>query len=235
MQSKVTADLKRNRLILTYKGIVSKKDAGEMYTDARFAAADLRPGFDIISDFTGCRMAYVSAIATLRRMIHFLVEKGAGEAVRIQGKTSIINKQIINLATRVPGLRPIQAATMEEAEKKLESVVRREGMRIHFQDLPVEYVSDGRIRNGNVDNISISGCAVSSAAEIPSLDTEVSLIFVCQRADSAPIELKVSGKVVRSDAKDFAVHFEESDQSVKYELFAYILYLSQNAEDKIKS
>lgn len=48
--SKVSADLKRNRLIITVSATASQKEAKKIYTDIRFCVADLQPGFDVITD-----------------------------------------------------------------------------------------------------------------------------------------------------------------------------------------
>lgn len=230
MQSKVIVDLKINRIVLSYRGVVDKKEVSSMYTDVRFAAADLRSGFDVISDFSECEMAHVAALQTMRKIILYLIESGAGEAVRILGETGLVRKQIINFATWIPGHKPISASSFAEAEEKLAQAVRRDGMRIHFHELPMEYILQGVIKKGMIDNISISGCAVSCEGEIPALETVVPLIFVvCDSAETAPYEVKISGKVVRADDRGFAVHFEEEDHSVRYKLFSYMLSESQRA------
>jgi len=227
MQSKVLTDIKKNRLLLTYKGIVSKKEADAVYTEIRFAAADLKPGFDVISDFSQCKLAHVAGILSLRKMMNFLLEKGVREVVRIVGEDNIINKQMLNFATRIPGYKPIFAYSFEEAEEKLNSAIRRQGMRIHFHNLSVEYLIDGKAVKGQIKNISISGCAVASEGEIPKNGESVSLLFILKKDGADSTEIQVEGDVVRVGEDNFAVHFRMQDDDAKNRLFSFILHESR--------
>lgn len=233
MQSKVTVDIKKNRVILNYRGKISKKVASSMYTDARFCAADLKPGFDIISDFSECELAHVSAISTMRTMILYLIEKGAGEAIRILGETNIVNKQIINLATWIPGHKPVYAGSIEEAEEKLLKMIRREGMRIHFHEFPVYYLIDDERLKGNINNISISGCAILTKEKCPPEDSTVPLLFIFHKDDQTKEELELSGKVVRVDQTGFAVTYADEDEVAKKNLFSNILKESHRALEQV--
>lgn len=221
MKSQIAVDLKKNRVVVFYRGEINKNVAASLYTDARFAAADLLPGFDIISDFSECKLAHVSALPTMRKIILYLIEKGAGEAIRILGNESLVKKQVINLATWIPGHKPVYVGSMEEAEEKLATMVRRDGMRIQFHDLSVEYIYDDFARKGLIDNISISGCAVSCEIDVPQVGMEIPLIFIRKKNDENH-EIQILGKVVRADVNGFAVHFNHEEKSKK-ELFAFVL------------
>jgi hypothetical protein len=114
--STVTADIKRNRLIVTLRGAVPKKDADRLYTDIRFCVADLQPGFAVITDLTEASIGHLGAIDTFKKITQYLIEKQVGPVVRVVGKARIIFQQIAKLSKETQGYQPMYAKTMAEAE-----------------------------------------------------------------------------------------------------------------------
>jgi hypothetical protein len=106
-RSKVTADLKRNRLYITLSCDPGKKVLEKIYTDVRFCVADLKPGFNVISDLSQCTLGHLNGIPTLRKIMSYLALNQPGEIVRITGKMSLIFKQLIRFTTRFQGYKPI--------------------------------------------------------------------------------------------------------------------------------
>lgn len=118
-KSKVTADLKKNRLRITLIGTITVKDLREIYTDIRFCVADLKPGFDVITDFTQCKVGHLAGLSTFAKIREYLRENSAGTVVRIIGKKQLIFHQLIKIAAKSNTYPVIYVKTMEEAEAVL--------------------------------------------------------------------------------------------------------------------
>lgn len=116
--STVSANIKRNRLDITLRGAISKKEAEKIYTDIRFCTSDLEPGFAVITDLTEASLGHLTAIATFRKITRFLVEKQVGPVVRVVGQASIIFRQIARLSSEA-SYKPRYTKTREEAEQLL--------------------------------------------------------------------------------------------------------------------
>jgi hypothetical protein len=121
-KSTVSASIKDNRLIITLAGNISVKEAERIYTDIRFAVADLQPGFAAITDLSHSRIGHLSAIGTFRKIMTFLKEKEVGLVIRIIGKGRIIYLQMLQLATPDSNYKPIYVGSMEEAKAHLEKL-----------------------------------------------------------------------------------------------------------------
>lgn len=117
--STVTANIKKKRLYITLKGIISKKEADRLYTDIRFCVSDLEPGFAVITDLTQCRIGHLNAISTARKIMQFLLEKKVGKIIRIIGQRKVIYLQMLKLSDKMNGYEPKYVATLEEAEELL--------------------------------------------------------------------------------------------------------------------
>ena len=114
--STVSADIKRNRLIIKLRGNVPKKDAEQIYTDIRFCVSDLKPGFAVINDLTEARIGHLSAIDTFKKITAYLAEKNVGPVIRVVGNAKIIFQQFSKLTLHIKGYQPMYAKNMEEAE-----------------------------------------------------------------------------------------------------------------------
>lgn len=118
-KSKITADLKKNRLQISLIGALTVSDLQEIYTDIRFCVADLKPGFDIITDFRGCKIGHLAGLGTFAKIREHLQKSGAGTAIRIAGKGQLIFHQISKIAAKNSNYRIIYVKDMEEAEAML--------------------------------------------------------------------------------------------------------------------
>lgn len=134
-QSTVTADIKRNRLVIRLRGIVPKKDSEQIYTDIRFCVSDLKPGFVVITDLTEARIGHLSAIGTFKKITAYLTEKKVGQVVRVVGQGKIIFQQLAKLTDQTNGYRPLYAKTMEEAEVLLADLAEKKPENI-LENLP---------------------------------------------------------------------------------------------------
>jgi hypothetical protein len=117
---KITTHIKQNRLYLQISGRLTKKDLDSLYTDVRFCVADLKPGFDVITDLSHCTFANLTGVPTYVKIMNFLIGSKVGEIVRITRRESTIHRQISNFTAACQGYRPIYVTTLEEAEAILE-------------------------------------------------------------------------------------------------------------------
>jgi len=124
--STVSANLKKQRLYISLQGIMSKKEVERLYTDIRFCASDLEPGFAVITDLTHCRIGHLSAIGTYRKIMHFLLEKKVGRIVRVVGGARVIYVQLLKLSDKSQGYEPEYVATFEEAEALLDEQIKKQ-------------------------------------------------------------------------------------------------------------
>jgi hypothetical protein len=225
---KVKADIRKNRLYFTITGQAKKESLDKLYTDVRFSVADLQPGFDVISDLSECHLGHLSCVPTLRKIMNFLITKEVGEVVRIIKPKSIIVKQFINLSSIICGYKPSYVYSLEEAEEKLASFKKRNGIRFHVNYLPVEYVANDMKGKGSLRDISISGCAMESATLPVSSRDEISISIVFTKKDLATEEFTIQASVIRTeDDNKFAAQFKDLDEERKDRLLKCLIYESQ--------
>ena len=173
--SKVTADLKRNRLYITFSSTAKKKDLEKVYTDIRFCVADLKPGFDVITDLTQCTIGHLGGISTLRKIMAFLVVNKVDRVVRIAGKMSLVLKQLLGITAKFQGYQPIYVTTGEEAEETLSKSAHRDGLRFLINQRQIEYSTPKEEGKGDLVDISTSGCSVRKSTLAVPVDEEISM------------------------------------------------------------
>ena len=213
MKSKVKADIPKNRLHFTFAGRVAKKEMDSLYTDTRFCVADMKRGFDVISDFSECTLIQLAGISQFRKIMNYLIANNVGEIVRIVNKRSLLYRQIINYSSIICGYRPIYVSSIEQAEEKLDKSIRRNGIRFHLKNLPIEYEFNNVTESGSVINISTSGCAILSEGVQKTINDEITLKidFESLVQENNPKEFHIKSKIVRVDGDGFAVKFEGLD------------------------
>jgi len=118
-RSSVSANISENRLLITLKGILSKKDLESIYTDIRFCVSDLQPGFNVISDMRECRFGHLSAIPAVEKIVDFLIYKKVGKIVRVVSKTRVLLHQLEWFAARRKDYTVHYVSTTQEAEELL--------------------------------------------------------------------------------------------------------------------
>ncbi len=227
-KSKVVAKTNNNRLVITFVGMVSKKELDELYTDTRFCVADLQPGFDVLSDFSECKLIYLNGLPTFRKIMNYVLTSGVGEIVRIMHEKRLISRQIVNLALRVQGYKPIYVSTLEEAVAKLTTSVKRNGIRFHLHRPSVGYTIDTTKGEGRILNISTSGCAVVSETLQPdTVDIEILLVFTFETDDADSHVFTIKARIVRVESHVFAAEFINLEEERKDQLWKCLVYESQ--------
>ncbi len=117
--SKVTANIKKNRLVITLAGTIRQSELERIYTDIRFCVQDLQPGFHVITDMQSCKIGYLSGALTFKKIMEFLMSKKVGKIIRITGQSRTILNQMVKLSQTVMGYSPIYVSSPEEAEEAL--------------------------------------------------------------------------------------------------------------------
>lgn len=92
--SKVRADVKSNRLYITLSDAIQKKEMESIYTDIRFCVADLRPGFQVITDLTQARIGHLIGMTTFIKIMEYLAANKVGRIVRVVGKAKLVLQQM---------------------------------------------------------------------------------------------------------------------------------------------
>ena len=221
--SKVRADIKRNRLYITLSVDASKKELEKIYTDVRFCVADLKPGFDVITDLSQCTLGHLSGIPIFRKIMDYLVQHRPGEVVRVVGKMSVLFKQLIMLATRFQIYKPVYVTTVEEAEERLANS-RRNALRFHLHRQKVEYSVGGRSGVGQLVDASILGCAVSGSTLPVAAADAVSLTFSLRRERDDWTTFTLTATVIRADDELFAVQFTDISEEQTTRLYACLAH-----------
>jgi hypothetical protein len=226
---KVTVDRGKNRLYIKLSGSISKDEMNKLYTDVRFSVADLQPGFGVISDFTECSLAHLAGVSTFKKIMSYLIRNGVGEVVRLINGDSLLFKQFVNLSSKMSGYIPIYVSSPEEAEKRLDNPIRRNGLRFRLNNLPpAQFFFNDAKGKGKIHNISISGCKVGSASLSPSADEEI-IIFVRFNTQGTPQnEFEIKARVVRIDDDGFAVEFKDLADDGKEQLWQCLIEEFEN-------
>jgi hypothetical protein len=221
---KVTADIRRNRLIFKFADRVTKKDLDSLYTDVRFCVADLKPGFDVITDFSECKFGNLNCLSTTKKIMSFLVESKVGEIVRITRKTSLIHKQILNFSARQQGYWPLHATTLEEAEKLLEDSDSEDRPRFRFQELSVEYSLDEKIGKGRVHELSPESCVIIDGSPVPALDDKIEIQLELFLKKDTRETFKIKSRVIKIEANLFFAEFTDFDEDQRKKFWKCLAY-----------
>ncbi|KAB2890249.1 MAG: PilZ domain-containing protein [Desulfobulbaceae bacterium] len=221
--SKVRADIKSNRLYITLSVTASKKELEKVYTDVRFCVADLKPGFDVITDLSQCTLGHLSGIPIFRKIMDYLVQHRPGEVIRVVGKMSVLFKQLIMLATRFQVYKPVYVTTIEEAEERLASS-RRNALRFHLHRQKVAYSVGGKSGTGQLVDASVLGCAVGGSTLPVAVADAVTLTFSLRQSRDDWATFTLAATVTRVDEELFAVQFNDIGEEQTARLYACLAH-----------
>lgn len=232
-QVKATANIKRNRLHVVICGHVDAQALEKLYTDIRFCVADLKPGFQVLSDISACQLIYITGLPTYKKIIDFLVAQRAGEIVRIIKHNNISCKQVISFSDRIGGYAPLYVHSQEEAEQRLEEIVPRNGMRLKLRHLLFVYDSPVGSGKGTIADISISGCAVANTTLPLPVDLVIEGSIGFDQHPSLIGSVQMKAKVVRSDGNRFAIQFLDLGEECKEQLFQRFVHEISRAQGDV--
>ncbi|MGB3210561.1 MAG: PilZ domain-containing protein [Desulforhopalus sp.] len=218
-RSKVTADVKRNRLYITISSDPGKSVLAKIYTDVRFCVADLKPGFDVVTDLSLCSIGHLNGVSTMRKIMDYLIAHQVGQVVRVLGKKSLLFKQAVRATALFQSYSPAYVATLQEAENKLTHSARRNGLRFQLHRQLVRYSINQKEGEGQIRDISISGCSVQAATIPPAADMNISLFLRFHQGRKTAVSFTISAKVVRAQDDTFAAQFMDLGDDQKGELY----------------
>jgi hypothetical protein len=220
----VKINKRKNRLYMKISGNVSKRALDSLYTDVRFAVADLQPGFGVVNDLTECTLCHITGVATYKKITNYLVQNGVRDVVRIINKDSVVLRQFLNFASRFAEYIPLYVSTPEEAEEQLDRADKRSRLRFHFANLPpVEYVTNGTKGEGRIFDISTSGSKISSATILPAADEEIELVIAFNAGETDKKTFSLKASVVSGDTDEFTVEHKDVSEEEEERLWQYLM------------
>lgn len=229
VKAKVCTDIKKNRLYITLPTSINTKELEKIYSEVRFGVADLKPGFDVVTDLTHCSIGHLSAIPTLKKITDYLVANKVGRVVRIVGNMILILKQLISLASKFHCYKPVYVLTADEAEEELECPIKPEGIRFQLHNRQLDYQINGQKYTGSISDISISGCAIIGQADHLPPGAELSVTFRLGSNDGSLSTFTFQARVVRAYNTMFAVQFIDLDEVQKAQLYDSLAYELKNS------
>lgn len=218
-KAKIITDIKKNRLYITLPNKVRSRELEYIYTEIRFGAADLKPGFDVITDLSRCSLGYLSAIPILGKITCYLATQKAGRVIRVTGNMNLILKQLIAHSSKYQCYKPIYVATLEEAEEELKKPIAPGGIRFQLHNRPLKYqVNDEQIE-GHIIDISTCECTIKGKTENLSAGMELSVVFELGKKEGgfSPYTLQVLITGVNQDT--FTLKFLNMDEQMEQQLY----------------
>ena len=219
VKAKVRADIKKNRLYITLPTSINTKELEKIYSEVRFGVADLKPGFDVVTDLSYCSIGHLSAIPTLRKIMAYLVAHKVGRVVRIVGSMGLILKQLIGLASKYHCYKPVYVLTAEEAEEELKYPIKPEGIRFQLHNKQLDYQINGQQFTGKISDISVCGCAIQGQADHLLPGMELAINFRLDSHGGALSTFTFQARVIRAHNDMFAIQFIDLNETEKAQLY----------------
>jgi hypothetical protein len=222
--AKADANIKKNRLHVTIAGNVDVKSLEKLYTDVRFCVADLKEGFEVISDISQCNLIYISGMPVYKKIIDYLIANKVGAIVRIIKNDNVSFRQIVNFSEKIHCYRSIYAENKAEAERKLEQLVKRDGNRFQLNTIRFQYEHNNQVGAGTMADISVSGCAVENPSLALAEGDDIVITFNFDHHDTFSSEFQMKARVVRCNEHLFAAHFYDLEDEVKAQLYKRLAF-----------
>ncbi len=204
----VRIDIKKNRLYCKCIGNVAKEDIDGYFTEIRFAVADLKPGFSLILDLTEVSYGHISALSTLTKIMQYLIAHGVNHIVRIVDDKQLINLQFQNFAVSRQGYEATHVKSLAAAEAFLDKESKRSYIRIKLRNKPVAYSLPNEKASGQLFDISLGGCAITTARPLPAEGESIRVRFSLQGKKAEEFWFEFDGRIVRHIDGGFTVTFE---------------------------
>ncbi|BHH83785.1 hypothetical protein [Desulforhopalus sp. 52FAK] len=226
-KSKVAVNIKKNRLTITVAEEITKKSVDNIYTEIRFGVADLKPGFDVITDLSACSLAALNSLPTFRKITNHLVNARVGRVVRVIDETKIIKKQMINMAGQMQGYTADIFNSLEAADEFLANSTTTSGLSFALQGQDASYVHGDREGTAIVVSLSVHICEMKKATF--ALEEEDSISFSVKFAAHEGLleEFKTKAVVTWVDGDRFCVRFEDVDTDLQEQLWNRLVHESQ--------
>lgn len=207
---KVKADIKKNRLYFTIAGSIKKGDLDKLYTDVRFCVADLKQGFDVITDLTECDLAHLNGLPTFRKIMHYLATNGVRDVVRIINPDTLIHHQVINYAALAACYKSLWVSSRQEAEEFLDKSIRRSSLRFSLPDTKIIMCVGDHERACSLLDISATGCSFITTSSQP-VDAEILLKLSLPSSGVSNHSFEIASKIIWATGNRVAVSFTFPD------------------------
>ena len=226
--SKVVVNIKKNRLIITVAEKVTPKNINSLYTEIRFCVADLKPGFDVITDLSACTLAALSGFPTFRKISNHLIISKVGRVIRVIDETKIIKKQLANVVARSQSYRVEIFNSLEDAEEYLSKSDESKELSFRLREPLVEYVCNEDQGTGTVAFLSIRECKVSPATLPLEIGSKITLAIKFDHHEDLIGHFETPAEVTLSEDNGFGARFEDVDEVMKDQLWKRLVHESQS-------
>ncbi len=115
-QAEVRTDIGSNRVIITIRGVISRRIAEDLYSEIRFGVADLQKDFIVITDLTQASLAYLNCVPCFLKIAGFLQSSQVGPVIWIVDRPKIIVRQLDRMTSAIDNYKPIYVSSLAEAE-----------------------------------------------------------------------------------------------------------------------
>ncbi|MCD6518170.1 MAG: hypothetical protein J7L72_12230 [Candidatus Aminicenantes bacterium] len=112
----VRADVEKNRLYTTLKGVLTEKDIAALHDDLRREAGKLKPGYIAISDVREYNPSGEGMNKIISKTMEAAVETGVGKVIRIVSGEGGVDMQ--NISKSEHGYEAVICRSPSEAEKE---------------------------------------------------------------------------------------------------------------------
>ena len=224
LSSKVRIDILNNRLYCTFAEKSTAQELAELFADIQRRVPELQPGFDVVEDMSRCHLFQLAAVPTLRKIMHYLVSSGAREVTRVVDRKSTVFRQFINLSLRLRSYKPIYVNSLAEADDLLDKAKRRAGLRFDLHNTWIAVHTESGVFNGKAVDVSSSGCAIMTEAEVLPVGTTVRIKLPLKNETAVTLAFEIPATVVRIFTGGFAVHFMELDGATKDEFMNCLIH-----------
>jgi len=224
---KTSVNIKKNRLTITVAEKITKKSIGSLYTEIRFCVADLKPGFDVITDLSACNLAAVSGFPTFKKITNHLIVSKVGRVVRVIDRTKIIEKQLYNIAARSQSYNAEIFHSLEAAEDYLSESGASKELCFRLNGQHVDYIFDETNGAGNVEFLSICECKITSATLSLVIGSQISLVMKFDNHEDLMDTFEVSAEIIWVEGDGFGAKFTDVDEDIKDRLWKRLVHESQ--------
>lgn len=117
---KIKSDPEKNRIIITLGGILTIRESRACQNEIEKEVENLKPGFDVINDFSTLNFGQDSSGHYLTEIIAFLTSRKVNRIVRVVGSSESTMIQFAQLTSHIKNIKFKYVPTLRDAEAFLE-------------------------------------------------------------------------------------------------------------------
>ncbi len=223
----VVANRAQNRLHITIYGNLNRENRNKLLTEISSGVADLSPGFAVIADLSHCSRAWLGGLPTFRKITNQLVMNKAGRVVRVIDAKKIIQRKILSFTAKMNGREADLFYSLAEAKAALSTEQRRDGLRFVLLEQSVIFRAGGREGTGLIHDLSTSGCAITTADELPAVADEIFISVGFKKHEEIMGNLECNAEVIWVKSESFGIKFTIENDLLKEQLWERLDYESK--------